>query len=97
MDQALLQQRIFMVVIVSLQWLAVAAVPFNVLGILSPFTGSDGWSLAFVAAVVVYCFYTGYRAWKRGWKSRFILRIVVPTSLFVLSCLSAGIIRLLMR
>jgi hypothetical protein len=37
------------------------------------------------AGLFTYFFYTGFRAWRRGWRSRFILRVVVPISLLVVS------------
>ena len=80
-----------MVGVVATQWFAVAATPFLVLGTLGHFSQLDGWALTLVAAIVGYCFYTGYRAWRRGWKARFILRLVVPTSLFVLSWITVGL------
>jgi len=38
-----------------------------------------------VGALAAYFVYSGIRALKKGWKSRFILRVVVPISLFVVS------------
>jgi len=35
--------------------------------------------------IFLYSLYTGVRAWRRGWKSRFILRIVVPFALLTIS------------
>lgn len=45
-----------------------------------------------IAAAIGYFSYTGVRAWRRGWKARFILRIVVPASLLATSCLFTGAI-----
>jgi hypothetical protein len=84
MDPSLLQQRTGMVGIVAIQWFAVAVVPFGVVLQIPPV---DGWAIAMVATVVGYCFYTGYRAWNRGWKARFVLRLVIPACLFILSCI----------
>jgi hypothetical protein len=88
MDASLLQQRVGMVGIVGIQWFAVAAVPFAVVRQLPPI---DGWAMTLAAAIVAYCFYTGYRAWNRGWKTRFVLRLVIPVCLFVLSCVAVGL------
>jgi hypothetical protein len=35
--------------------------------------------------LLAYFLYTGVRAWRRGWRSRFILRLVVPLSLLTAS------------
>ena len=88
MDASLLQQRIGMVGIVAIQWCAVAAVPFAAIRQVPPV---DGWALAIAATIVGYCFYTGYRAWSRGWKTRFILRLVIPVCLFFLSGILVGL------
>lgn len=38
-----------------------------------------------ICLAIVYFSYTGIRAWRRRWKARFVLRIVVPTALLVTS------------
>jgi hypothetical protein len=38
-----------------------------------------------LSAIFLYSIYTGVRAWRRGWKSRFIFRIVVPVTLLTIS------------
>jgi hypothetical protein len=38
-----------------------------------------------------YFLYTGVRAWRGGWKSRFILHVVVPIVLLMLSSIAAGV------
>ena len=88
MDMSLVQQRIGMVGIVAIQWFAVAAVPF---GVARRFPRVDGLALTIAAVIVGYCFYTGYRAWNRGWKTRFVLRVVVPVCLFALSSIAVGL------
>jgi hypothetical protein len=85
------RQQIAMVGVVAMQWCVVATAPFLALGKLGTFSRFEGWALTLMAAVVGYCFYTGYRAWRRGWKARFVLRLVVPASLFVLSCIAAAL------
>ena len=45
-----------------------------------------------IAAAIGYFSYTGVRAWRRGWKARFILRIVVPAALLMTACLFIGAI-----
>jgi hypothetical protein len=39
------------------------------------------------AGLWAYFTYTGIRAWRRGWTSRFVLRIVVPIALLLVSAL----------
>jgi hypothetical protein len=41
------------------------------------------WGVLCVA--IGYFSYTGIRAWRRRWKARFVLRIVVPAALLVTS------------
>ena len=43
------------------------------------------WLWCLMGTLFAYFGYTGIRAWRRGWRSRFILRVVVPLSLFVVS------------
>jgi hypothetical protein len=81
-----------MVAIVASQWIFLAAIPMVVVGHLPP---PDRSSLVFAAVITTYCFFTGYRAWRRQWKSRFILRAVVPIAIFILSCIGVGIASLI--
>jgi hypothetical protein len=81
-DSSLLKQKIAMVSVVSVQWLVAAALPALVVGYL---TMPPAFESAFFLALAVYCFWTGYRAWKRGWKTRFILRLAIPIGLFAIS------------
>ena len=53
--------------------------------------------LIFFAVLFAYSLFTGIRALRRGWRSRFILRVVVPLSLLMLSSIGAGVWRLLLR
>jgi len=45
----------------------------------------DPWMWCLMGVSFAYFGYTGVRAWRRGWKSRFILRIVVLLSLLAVS------------
>jgi hypothetical protein len=69
--------------VVSVQWAVAVAAPAAVFGYVQT---PDRLTLMVLAFVVGYCLYTGWRAWKRGWKARFVLRLVFPISLFALSC-----------
>lgn len=86
--------KIGMFMVVAVYWMIVAAIPAVIFGHVRP-PLQDVWEMALVfGAIVGYCAYTGYRAWKRGWRSRFILRVVVPGALFVVSCACFGLLAL---
>ena len=74
--------------VVSTYWLIAAATPVMIVG---AFRAPDIGPATLFAAIAAYCTYTGIRAWRRGWRSRFILRIVVPAALFVLSWAVVGV------
>jgi len=88
MDATDLKIKSGMVLVVAAQWFVVGAIPPVVAGYVPP---PDRWGIVFAVAIAMYCFFTGYRAWKRQWKSRFMLRAVVPIAIFVLSCVAVGI------
>jgi hypothetical protein len=88
MDPVLLRQWGFMFCVVAVQWFSVAVAPLVALGYL-PRPG--GWELLIAVICVAYCFYTGYRAWQRAWRARFILRLIVPTCLLLLSCMAVWV------
>lgn len=84
-DWARAQQKIAMCGVVAMHWMFAAAIPACLFGNAQPPT-QDEWAMILIVVIVTgYCTYTGFRAWKRGWRSRFILRLVVPGTLFVLS------------
>lgn len=91
-DTLRVQGKMGMFMVVAMYWIIVALIPAVILGyIRSPL--QDVWQVALMcAAIVGYCAYTGYRAWKRGWRSRFILRVVVPGALFVISFACFGLL-----
>lgn len=63
-------------------WFFAAVLPLMIAG----FTAKpDPWVWVAMGILFSYVGFTGIRAWRRGWKSRFILRIVVPLTLFALS------------
>jgi hypothetical protein len=70
--------------ILLLYWALVFSMP---LLIASPeFRSSDtvGFWAGFCVAIGYFTF-TGIRAWRRRWQARFVLRIVVPAALLVIS------------
>ena len=79
--------------ILAVYWGFVFMLPFVILEqIASEEPASDlppeTWFVA--SAIVGYFSYTGVRAWRRKWRARFILRIVVPTALLFSSCVLIG-------
>jgi len=68
-------------------WMLLAMLPLMIAGIIA-MPPSSFWYLP--AALLAYFVYTGIRAWRRGWKSRFILRIVIPILLLSLSAVLTG-------
>ena len=92
MDLWLLQQKIAMIGVVAVQWFVAAGLPVFVVGYLKAPTG---WETGFFVAVAAYCFWTGYRAWRRGWKARFVLRLAIPICLFAISICVVGLTKLL--
>ena len=65
-------------------WIFAALVPPMIGGV---FPRPEAWIWWLTGSLFAYFGYTGVRAQRRGWKSRFILRIVVPLSLFAISSL----------
>ena len=88
MDPWLLQQKVTMVGVVTAQWIFVSAFPAYVGGYLPT---PPGWESLIFVAMAAYCFWTGYRAWKRGWRARFVLRLAVPIGLFAISTCVVGL------
>lgn len=50
------------------------------------------WFWCGLGVAIAYFSYTGVRAWRRGWKARFILRIVVPAALLVSATIVIGLL-----
>jgi hypothetical protein len=86
-DPVELRARLSVAALLGGLWLFLLGVPLAVAGVLFmppvPVWGVFG-------ALFVYSLYTGIRAWRRGWKSRFILRVVVPIALLALSTICAS-------
>jgi hypothetical protein len=68
-------------------WIFLMFVPLGVAGMLS-MPPAPVWGL--FGGLFVYFVYTGIKAWRRGWRGRFLLRVVVPIALLVLSSIAAG-------
>jgi hypothetical protein len=92
MDPLRLELKIGMFFIVTLHWTIAVAVPAFIFGYVP---APKEWAVAVLfTAIVGYCSYTGYRAWKRRWRSRFILRAVIPGLLFLFSSVWFGFLAL---
>jgi len=90
MDYWLLKQRIGMVGIVGVYWLTAAAAPAVIVGRLRR---PDEMAGVIIGLIAAYCAYTGYRAWRRGWQARFVLRVAIPAVLFALGWAAVGVAR----
>ncbi|MET0499068.1 MAG: hypothetical protein ABW106_12465 [Steroidobacteraceae bacterium] len=66
--------------IICVYWIMAFAIPFM---IVDPEVRPGPWGWCLFAALIGYGGYSGFRAYRRGWKARFILRIVIPAALFV--------------
>jgi hypothetical protein len=94
MDPIELKSKVAMAGLLGGLWLILLAFPLMLTGGLAlPPAGL----LIFFAVLFAYSLFTGIRALRRGWRSRFILRVVVPLSLLMLSSIGAGVWRLLLR
>jgi hypothetical protein len=68
-------------------WILLVMLPLMAAGVLS-MPPPSFWFI--FGGPFLYFLYTGIRAWRRGWKSRFVLRVVVPFTLLVLSSVFTG-------
>jgi hypothetical protein len=84
-DPFRLEAKVAMFGVVAVHWMLAVAIPAFIFGHIQLPPQEDWAAVLWFAAIVGYCIYSGYRAWKREWRSRFILRAVVPAVLFVLS------------
>jgi hypothetical protein len=89
MDQWEIRKKIIGVTVVTTTWLVAAMTPLILLSVLPL---PDGAALVVPVLFVAYCYYTGYRAWRRNWRSRFVLRVVVPSALFSVVFVAAGVL-----
>ena len=86
-----MRQKTAMIVVVMAQWFVSASVPAFVAGFLE---APRGWAAVMPIACTAYCFWTGWRAMRREWKARFVLRLAIPAGLFVISALLATVAQL---
>ena len=87
MDPLEVRIKIAMAGLLGGLWFFLIMVPPIAAGLLAMPPASIWWIFG---AVFAYSLYTGIRAWRRGWKSRFVLRIVIPFSLLALSSVVTG-------
>jgi hypothetical protein len=79
-----MKQQLIMGMLLLMTWGIAALIPYLVT---VPIAISDMWVWVVVLGIPAYFIWTGVRAWRRGWKSRFILRLVVPVVILVASSL----------
>ena len=91
MDQLDLRGRFAEVALLGLTWALAVMAPMVLLGIL-PGIASDFWIMFGLS--VAYFGYTGIRARRKGLTKPFILRIVVPAALLVVSSLVVAVTRI---
>ena len=77
-DYIVMRDRFIMGVFVLVAWVFAVAIPPAIAGIVA---APDFMLSALLALLYAYMAYTGVRAWRRQWRSRFIIRIVVPVCL----------------
>ena len=66
MDPLRLETKIAMFGVVAMHWMLAVAIPAFIFGHIQP-PPQEGWAVVLLSAAIVgYCIYTGYRAWKRG-------------------------------
>jgi hypothetical protein len=77
-------------IILFLYWAFVFSMPLLIAS--QEFRSSDALGFWAVLCVAIgYFSFTGIRAWRRRWKARFVLRIVVPAALLVISSTLVGL------
>ena|ERR1700743_3786654 len=94
MDPSELKVKVAMAGLLGGLWVVLLALPPMLIGSLAQ---PPAVLLIFFAVLLAYSLYTGIRALRRGWRSRFILRVVVPLSLLMISGVGTGVWRLLLR
>ena len=82
MDPIDFRLKLTMAVLLGTTWTMLVLLPVLIADKPGPIPASF-WII--FGALPLYFFYTGVRAWRRGWKSRFILRIVIPLALLAVS------------
>jgi hypothetical protein len=87
------QWQVASALILVLYWGFVFMLPFMILAQIMSKEPTSGIPLpvwCVLSASIGYFSYTGVRAWRRKWKARFILRIVVPAALLFSACVLIG-------
>lgn len=75
---------------IFLYWALVFSIPFMIDN--SEFRSTAPfWFWCVLCSGIGYFSYTGFRAWRRGWRARFIMRIVVPAALLMSACTIVGV------
>ena len=89
LDQAFYTvQKLRMGALVFIAWLFALLIPPSVLGLVS----SPDWRFWVLPAVLYgYLGYSGVRAYRKGWRSRFVLRVIVPIWLLVTSAVISAV------
>jgi hypothetical protein len=77
--------------VILLYWVSVFFAPFLVSDQQAR-AGAPLWFWGGLCSAIGYFSYTGLRAWRHGWKTRFILRIVVPAALLVIACMTVWLL-----
>lgn len=72
-------------------WVFVFAMPFLILS-QDTRSGAPLWFWGVLCVAIGYFSYTGYKAWRRRWKARFVLRIVIPAALFITASVLVGLL-----
>ena len=94
MDPIELRTKLAVAGLLGALWVISLALPLMLVGILA--TPPAG-LLSFFAVLFAYSLYTGIWALRRGWRRRFILRVVIPLSLLTLSAIVTSTWWLLLR
>jgi hypothetical protein len=81
-DLGELRLKLTMGVLLGMTWTLAFLLPI-LLGEVGVMPGAEFWWP--FGALLAYFLYSGLRAWRKGWRSRFILRVVVPVGLLVVS------------
>jgi hypothetical protein len=77
-------QKVRFAGLLGMVWVLSLFIPLT-LGGIAPMPERQFWWV--IGVIYCYFIFTGIRAWQRGWKARFVLRIVVPCGLFAASSL----------
>ena len=87
------QWQVVSALILICYWGFVFMLPFMALAQIMSTESRTGIPLPLCCGLIVsigYFSFTGVRAWRRNWRARFVLRIVVPACLLVSACVLIG-------